>query len=292
MAGVIPAAGTVVFRPGSEGEPEVLLVHRQRYDDWSLPKGKLDPGEYLARCAVRETLEETGVRVRLAMPLDQVSYEVGQGTKVVSFWRAELLADEGFTPCDEVDKIRWLPISKALQKVSYPEDPALIKQALGMPPTTPFIIVRHGKAVGRDDWPGLDPVRPLADRGHRQSQHLVPLLESYGVARLASSTSTRCMQTLEPYARLKDLSIQGWAALSEEDAELNPGQVSALIAELVQSTAISTTPMAVCGHRPVMRLMLEAASVSPRPLRTSAAIVCHLSPDGDTIAMEHHRPLF
>jgi 8-oxo-dGTP diphosphatase len=289
---VIPAAGTVVFRRSTDAEPEVLLVHRQRYDDWSLPKGKLDPGEYLACCAVRETWEETGVRVRLAMPLNQVSYEVGQGSKVVSFWRAEVIADEGFKPCDEVDRIRWLPVSKALLKASYPEDPILIKQAVDMPATTPFIILRHGKAVGRDDWPGPDPARPLADRGQRQGRHLIPLLEGYGISRLASSTSTRCIQTLEPYARSKGLSIQGWAALSEEDAELRPAQVTELMAELLHGTAVSTTPMVVCGHRPVMRLMLEAASVSLRPLRTSAAIVCHLSPDGETVAMEHHRPLF
>ena len=72
----VAAAGTVVLRPVADGEPEVLLVHRPRYNDWSLPKGKIDPDEYLAGCAVRETLEETAVDVRLGMPLDQITYPV------------------------------------------------------------------------------------------------------------------------------------------------------------------------------------------------------------------------
>ncbi|MDR1430859.1 MAG: NUDIX domain-containing protein [Propionibacteriaceae bacterium] len=287
---LIQAAGTVVLRPGAS-EPEVLLVHRKRYDDWSLPKGKLNPGEYLAECAVRETLEETSVAVRLGVPLDLVSYEVGDGLKSVSFWVAEAVRDDGHRPNDEVDKIRWLPVSKAVSKVSYPEDPLVIRQAIAMPATTPFLIARHGKAVPRGDWSAADPIRPLAERGHHQSKLLIDLFHAYGVRKLASSTSTRCIQTLEPYARAEDIRIEGWATLSEEDAEQEPAQVTALMERLVQHTARSGTPFAVCGHRPVLPLMLEAAGISARPLRPSAVMVAHLAADGSTVALEHHRPL-
>ncbi|MDR1238078.1 MAG: NUDIX hydrolase [Propionibacteriaceae bacterium] len=287
---LVQAAGTVVLRPG-DSEPEVLLVHRKRYDDWSLPKGKLNPGEYLAECAVRETLEETAVAVRLGVPLNQVSYEIGDGLKSVSFWVAEAIRDFGHRPNEEVDKIRWLPASKAVSKVSYPEDPLIIKQAVSMPATTPFVIVRHGKAIARGDWSAADPIRPLADRGHHQSRLLIDLFHAYGVRKLASSTSTRCIQTFEPYARVEDIRIEGWATLSEEDAETEPAQVTALMERLVHNTARSGTPLAVCGHRPVLPLMLEAAGISPRPLRPSAVMVAHLAADGSTVALEHHRPL-
>jgi 8-oxo-dGTP diphosphatase len=286
----IQAAGTVVVRDGRDG-PEVLLVHRPRYDDWSLPKGKLAKGEYLPACAVRETREETGLVVRLGVPLDEITYQVNDNEKAVCYWRAEVLRSNGKRVGDEVDKVRWLPVEKAIAKVSYPEEPALIRQAVAMPATLPVLVVRHGKALHRSEWSEPDPVRPLNERGELQSRDLIGLLDAYGVTRLASSTSTRCIQTLEPFARARQLPIDGWAALSEEDAAADlPGVVS-LMERLAEQVISGNEPLAICGHRPVLPTMLESLGIAKRLLRPGAAMIAHLTVDGSAFAVEHRSTL-
>jgi len=285
----IAAAGCVIVRM-RQGEPEVLLVHRPRYDDWSLPKGKLNPGEYPAACAVRETREETGIQVRLGVPLDKVSYEVGNGWKNVHYWRADIRKTRTFAPGDEVDKIRWFDVEKAVAKTSYPEEPALIRRAASSPASTPLLIVRHAKAMLRANWNGRDQARPLDERGRRQSRMLVPLLAAYGVRRLVSSTSTRCNRTLTPYAQDRKLDIEGWTTLSEEQAVKSPAQVGPLVARLAAETAASGKPLAICGHRPVLPSMLEALGLPNRHMQPGAVVVAHLDADGQTVAVEFHKP--
>ncbi|MDR1767094.1 MAG: NUDIX hydrolase, partial [Propionibacteriaceae bacterium] len=258
---VIRAAGTVAVRDRGGAEPEILLVHRPRYDDWSLPKGKLSDLESLPACAVRETFEESGVRARLGMPLDQVGYEVGAGDKTVAYWRASVVRAGRRPKGDEVDKIRWLPASKAVLKASYPEDPGLIRQALAMPSTTALIVVRHAKAVARDGWRRVDWLRPLAEKGAAQSRRLVALLAAYGVEELASSPSARCLQTLRPYARRRGLKITQLPPLSEEGYAADPAGAPAAMAELIRRVVASRRPLAVCGHRPVLPAMLAALGV-------------------------------
>ncbi len=111
---VVRAAGGVVWRRRDDGPVEVLLVHRPRYDDWSLPKGKLDPGETEAEAALREVAEETGLACELGPELSTVSYRDRKGRpKTSRYWAMRPLADEGFTPNDEVDRLRWLPFEQA-----------------------------------------------------------------------------------------------------------------------------------------------------------------------------------
>ncbi len=286
----ITAAGTVVLRPVDGREPEVLLVHRPRYDDWSLPKGKINPDEYLAGCAVRETLEETAVDVRLGMPLDRISYPVGGGTKTVSYWRARALKEGSLKPNNEIDSVLWLPASHALRKVTYADERPLIQQAVELPDATPLVIVRHGKAMLRANWTGRDQARPLDERGRRQSRLLVPLLEAFGVGKLTSSTSLRCLRTLEPHARTHRLDVEGWTTLTEEQAGKNPKAVTTLMKRLAVQAADSRVPMAICGHRPVLALMLEAIGVPFRPLRPGAALVAHLGPSAEVLSVEVHKP--
>lgn len=286
----ITAAGTVVLRPVDGREPEVLLVHRPRYDDWSLPKGKINPDEYLAGCAVRETLEEAAVDVRLGMPLDRLSYPVGGGTKTVSYWRARALKENSHKPNDEIDSVLWLPASHALRKVTYADERPLIQQAVELPDSTPLVIVRHGKAMLRANWTGRDQARPLDERGRRQSRLLVPLLEAFGVGKLTSSTSVRCLKTLQPHARAHRLEVEGWTTLTEEQAEKNPKAVATLMKRLAREAAESEVPTAICGHRPVLPLMLEAIGVPFRPLQPGAALVAHLGGQGDVLAVEVHKP--
>jgi 8-oxo-dGTP diphosphatase len=113
----VRAAGGVVTRDGL-----VALVHRPRYDDWTLPKGKLDPGESFEDAALREIDEETGLLTRLVRELPAVNYEVRGRPKVVRYWLMEVESDPGFVPNDEVDELRWLGPSEASALLSYDRD--------------------------------------------------------------------------------------------------------------------------------------------------------------------------
>lgn len=284
------AAGTIALRPRTGKEPQVLVVHRPAYDDWTLPKGKLDPDEYVAAAAARETLEETGVKVRLSVPIDSISYPVGGGQKTVHYWRGVIVQANRRKPDREVDKVAWLAPRTAIARMTYDDEKRLVLQAFALPETTPLLIVRHGKAMERKHWTGRDQARPMASRGRRQSRALVPLLDAYGVGRLASSTSTRCTQTLAPYAKSAGLETEGWATLSEEQAAQNVKAVAQLMARLAKETASSGVPLAVCGHRPVLPTMLESLGIAPRFMQTGAVAVAHLTADGVTAAVEWHKP--
>ncbi len=123
----VRAAGGVVMRDRAGGGVEVLLVHRPSYDDWSLPKGKLDPGESWEQAAVREVLEETGLRCRLGRELDPVKYRDRKGRpKTVRYWLMEPREDVGFTPNDEVDELRWLELAAAALLLTYAHDQELV----------------------------------------------------------------------------------------------------------------------------------------------------------------------
>ncbi|MEU7024792.1 NUDIX hydrolase [Streptomyces sp. NPDC046203] len=141
--GVIVAAGAVLWRParagsggegagGSEDEGsgiEIALVHRPKYDDWSLPKGKLKRGETLAACARREVLEETGQSCALGTRLPVVRYPVNGRPKEVTYWTARALGG-AFTPNREVDTLLWLPPAAARLRLTQPRDRDLLTSAL------------------------------------------------------------------------------------------------------------------------------------------------------------------
>jgi 8-oxo-dGTP diphosphatase len=109
----------------------VGIVHRPRYDDWSLPKGKLDPGETFEEAALREVEEETGLRCTLERELPPVEYEVRGRPKVVRYWLMSVDADPGFTPNAEVDELRWLPPADAAALLTYDRDKELVAAAAG-----------------------------------------------------------------------------------------------------------------------------------------------------------------
>ena len=287
---LIEAAGAIVLRRAAGRQVQVLLIHRPSYNDWSLPKGKLDPDEYLAAAAVRETMEETAVTIRLGHPIDRIQYSIPTGTKRVAYWLGTELEQRRFTPNSAVAKRIWPPVPPALKRLTYADERHLLEQALTLPQTTPLLIVRHGKAMDRKHWSGKDQLRQLSARGRRQSKQLAPLLNAYGVRDLASSSSLRCTSTLAPYAKAERLDVKGWSTLSEEQAKQNPDAVRKLMKRLVKETAASGTPRAICGHRPVLPLMLEALGVPSRPMLTAAVLVAHLSPEGDTVCVEWHKP--
>jgi 8-oxo-dGTP diphosphatase len=120
----IEAAGGVVLGP----DGRVAIVHRPRYDDWSLPKGKLDPGESFEQAALREVEEETGLRARLVRELRAVQYRDNKDRpKLVRYWLMEVEHDPGFAPNDEVDELRWLDPEEALGVLTYDRDRELVR---------------------------------------------------------------------------------------------------------------------------------------------------------------------
>ena len=145
-------------------------MHRPKYDDWSFPKGKQDPGEHVTATAVREVLEETGVEIRLGRPLRPQLYAVSGGrAKTVHYWVGHVVGDDdvsSYEVNDEVDDLAWLSEAAAKERMTYLDDIDLLDQFDQCRKTTSaLLVVRHAKAEKRDRWDGPDPKRPLNELG-------------------------------------------------------------------------------------------------------------------------------
>lgn len=277
------AAGAVVVRKSAGGH-EVLLVHRPRYDDWSLPKGKLDPGEHVTACAVREVREETGLAVRLGTPLPDQRYRVtATRMKTVHYWMGRVRGDDdvsGYPVNREIDAVEWVPFDEVAGRLTHRRDRAVLTEAQAhLRRTQVMVVLRHGHARPRKKWDRDDRLRPLLDEGHTQAAALVSVLGAYGVTDLLSSTSTRCLQTLEPYAAAAGLKIHRDAALSEEDADADR------IAQLLGARTAEARAAVVCSHRPVLPLLFETLGLEPRRLEPAAMVVVHHR-RGEILALE------
>lgn len=279
------AAGAVVLRRTESGDREVLLVHRPKYDDWSFPKGKLDRGEDLAAAAVREVEEETGVRVRLARELPCQHYPVGRNQKVVHYWVGRVLDDDdvdGYEPNAEIDKVRWVEVDKAAEKLTYERDRETLVDAVSRRKRTQTVILlRHGSARGRKSWRHDDRLRPLLAAGIVQAERLEPVLAAYAPQRVLSSSSTRCLQTVTPYAAAHDLTLETAHVLSEEDAW--DGGVS----DLVTGLLTDGRDVVVCSHRPVLPSLMAALGVDPVKLDPGAMLVVHHRRGSVVSAVQH-----
>jgi len=201
-ASPIRAGGGVVFQDG-----RVALVHRPRYDDWSLPKGKLHVGESPAVAAAREIEEETGARVALQQLLTRIRYPVDSTVKVVDYWRARYL-DGDFGASDEVDRLQWVAPDQARARLSYAHDASVLDAACrSREPDSTLVLVRHARAGSRSGWSGPDQTRPLEDSGVAQAEALAPFLMAFAPRRLLSAEPSRCVQTVEPLARASGLAL-------------------------------------------------------------------------------------
>ncbi|MFC6286396.1 NUDIX domain-containing protein [Nocardioides sp. GCM10027113] len=279
----VQAAGAVVHRSGkgsgkgagSGAGKEVLLVHRPRYDDWSFPKGKLDRGEHAAVAAVREVEEETGLRVRLGPPLSPQRYPVNGGArlKTVHYWNARVVGDDdvsGYLVNDEIDEVAWLPWDRAVERLTYTHDRATLAESRPLrKKSSALVVLRHAKARSRKAWREDDRLRPLLAEGRRQAADLVPLLAAYDVSRVVTSSSTRCVQSVTPYAEASGWPCESFDGLSEEGA--SPKALRAIADDLLHARDAAV----LCSHRPVLPEVFEALGVPAVTLEPGGMVVVH-----------------
>ena len=250
----VHAAGAVLWRPGSEpGEPLIALIHRPRYDDWSLPKGKLDPGETEPVAAVREIMEETGEHSHLGRRLCRITYPIPVGAKTVHYWAARALGGD-FVPGKEVDQLLWLPAAEAVKRLTYPHDAKVVGQLLKKPvDTQTVLIVRHGTAGRKTRYRGEDTKRPLDRKGRAQAKSLVPQLRAFGASVVYAADRARCVQTVEPLALTLGVPITTEPALTEEAYAENPEAAHKRVLEIA---ALGGTP-AICSQGRVIPYLIE-----------------------------------
>jgi len=305
----VTAAGAIPWRL-NKGALEVLLIHRPKYDDWSWPKGKIDPGETIPECAVREVFEEIGVRATLGIPLPPIHYHVTAGLKVVHYWavhlNSALLNGNGIKPDGkEVDAVMWAGPERAAQYLSNPSDVAPLKElakahANGELETWPLILVRHAKAKPRSSWTKAEGSRPLAATGQRQALAVQRLLEAWKPLRIVSSPWTRCVATIAPYAKAAGAKVKLVDALTEHAHERKPKKT----ADIVSALFDKQQAVAVCTHRPALPTILktlarhmgpELGELLPKEdpyLTPGEMIVCQVSRanGGRIVAVEQVKP--
>ncbi|MGG5260272.1 NUDIX hydrolase [Phycicoccus avicenniae] len=314
MPTTIPAAGTLPWRVREHGL-EVALVHRPRYDDWSWAKGKLDPGEEWAPAAARETLEETGLRVRLGVPLPEARYTLldkdgRPGDKVVRYWAASVTGGDGRL-VNEIDDVAWLDPRIAHDRLDYARDREQLRALVrhhqaGTLDTWPLVVVRHAHAVARGSWEGeLDTLRPLDRTGRERAAGLVGVLEAYGPERVVSSPSLRCVDTVVPFAAASGMKVRTRNGLSEEGFADDPAKAVRRLQKIVEQAR----PTVLCSHGPVLPALVEVlvglagASEDEQVARLrdagreklvkGEALVCHLAGAGASarvVAVERHLP--
>jgi len=281
----VRAAGCVVWRAGGS-EPEVLLVHRPRYDDWSFPKGKLDRGETPLAAAIREVEEETGLRVRLGPPLPEQQYTISTGEpKVVSYWAARPPAGANIASYRrnaEIDDLKWVPLSLAADALTHGWDSQLLSSfAVAGYDSSPLVVVRHGQARSRKGWRGADSQRPLKVEGKKQAQALVGVLGAYGVTRVISSDAARCVDTVLPYLNSTRVSIRLDPAFSQDKMQ----RVG--MARQVRQAMQSSKRIALCSHRPVLPAIFEVIGIEAIPLDPGGVVVVHRD-KGKVLSVEQH----
>jgi len=301
------AAGGVVWRL-VEGKLKVLVIHRTAYADVTLPKGKVDPGESLVETAAREIFEETGIRVRLGIPVGISRYRMPKGReKIVHYWSAEAtdaaIRASAFVPNKEIAALEWVSPRKALKHLSYPVDVEILENFLafvddGVLATFPLVVLRHAKATPREQWDGPDAARPLTARGAKQAQALVAPLRTFGVRKLVSSDAVRCVTTVAPLAAALGKTIERTPLIGQDAWEEGTADARAVIGRRVRARK----PAVLCSHGPVLpdiltELALATGTMRGSYLGSASALevasfsVVHLSasnPGSGIVAIETH----
>jgi 8-oxo-dGTP pyrophosphatase MutT (NUDIX family)/phosphohistidine phosphatase SixA len=305
----IYAAGGVVWRV-VDGKVMVLLIHRTRYRDVTLPKGKVDPGEMLAETAVREIQEETGIRVALGVPVGVSKYHLpSKRQKIVHYWAAEAtdvaIRASAFVPNREIAALEWATPKKARSRLSYPVDVEILQHFVrlvdeGVLRTFPIIALRHAKALGREEWDGKDAARPLTARGKKQANAIVGPLLAFGTRKIISSPATRCVKTVIPLAASLGGRIDKSPLIGQDAWEEGKSDARTVVGERVRARK----PAVLCSHGPVLPEIMTELALATGTLRGSylgsasalepgAFSVVHMSvdnPGSGIVAIETHEP--
>jgi 8-oxo-dGTP pyrophosphatase MutT (NUDIX family)/phosphohistidine phosphatase SixA len=300
----VTAAGALPWRLNKD-QLEVLLIHRPRYDDWSWPKGKIDAGETVPECAVREVREEIGLSASLGIPLPPIHYHVASGLKVVYYWAVRINGDKLVPDGKEVDSVMWCAPEKAARLLSNPSDVAPLEylqdaHERGELNTWPLLVLRHAKAKPRSSWSKAEGERPLAATGNRQAKAVGRLLQAWKPARVVTSPWLRCVATVAPYAKAAGAKVKLAEALTEHRHQRNPKKTAAVVAALFDKQR----PVVVCTHRPALPTVfgqltnhmpqsLAALLPAQEPyLSPGEIVVCHVAPGASSriVAVEQFKP--
>jgi 8-oxo-dGTP diphosphatase len=255
MTPTVVAAGAVVWRKEADGSTLVALVHRPRYDDWSLPKGKIEPGETLISCAYREVMEETNLPVNLGPYIGSTEYFVADGLKQVHYWCAKVEEDKySFMANDEVDQMIWLSPAEAIDKATRESDREILAKFVVAPyDSSVFVMLRHAKALARQEWQGDDDDRPLDLTGQLQAKRMLSIYQVFGLQEIYTSDAVRCFDTVSILAKSLKLDVQVAQEISEYTFKKNKEKSRDFVKELIKKNET----LLICSHNPVLPKMLE-----------------------------------
>jgi 8-oxo-dGTP diphosphatase len=254
MSEAISAAGAVVWRKHKDNFTEVAIIHRPKYDDWSFPKGKLEVGESLIACAHREVLEETNLQTEFGPHLGQVEYFTPDGLKKVTYWSAKVIAEKPFRANTEVDQLKWIPITKVIEVLTNETDKEIFDKFVKVKfNSKPFILLRHAKAITRDEWQGEDDDRPLSSSGQNQAMRLLSTYQVFNIDQIHSSDAVRCYDTVKSMAKGLDIKLEVSSKLSESTYKKDKEKAFDYVRELIKEDK----SILICSHNPILPKMLN-----------------------------------
>jgi 8-oxo-dGTP diphosphatase len=250
---ITQAAGAIVWR-NNKDKTEVVIIHRPKYDDWSFPKGKVEINESLIACAHREVLEETNIQTEFGAFLGDIEYLTPDGKKHVFFWAAKAINQNNFTPNSEVDQIKWVEVKKVKELLTLETDKKILAQFIKLDfDTKPFILLRHAKAITRDEWQGDDDDRPLDSTGQNQASRLLSIYQVYNLEQIHTSDAVRCYDTVNPIAKAFGINLEVTEKLSESTYKKDREKAFDYAKDLIKVDA----RILLCSHNPILPKMLN-----------------------------------